>query len=419
MIFTALQYQQTSNNYILKNTKENKLKYNNQNSLLANSEINNNTQVEISNKQSDNIQANNLKEINVDHVNKSISKTQLQLQKPHKQIIQHIPKPIINTAFYDEKNSSHLTQEEYSFEKNNIQNISSTSLNKNEIIPFNTNQLINTNFLQKNISSTKKFYKPIKPIDCPGESSSYKKNWYIEAFLSPEYVTKKVSSLDPNSEYIKRKDSSERMIMGITLGAKVTRGLTKNIYVRAGLQYSNLIEKQSFRYESERKEITIITIRTETDVNGNTVTISDTTKQLQISYANNVRYNLYSNIELPISLGYEFYNRAFKASINGGVIVNLASWYQGKILDTSFQLISAKENSSIYKHNVGVSLFGSISLIKPLTDNFDIFAEPYFRYRLTDPKYNAYGFKQKFNAAGINLGVRFKLNHKARLSLNN
>lgn len=303
------------------------------------------------------------------------------------------------------KDVSNTTNTNNSFTKLNTVNIFSKKLHD-----FNPKPLIVTK---------KKYHLPNLNIDCPGESNSYKKNWYVEGFIAPEYVFKKVTALDPNSMYMQKKNSAEKMIMGITLGAKVTKGLSKNLYVKSGVQFSQLIEKMSFQYEKERKEITVITIRTETDINGNVVTVSDTTKQLQISYGNNVRYNVYRNLELPISLGYEFYNRGFKASFNGGVIVNLASWYQGKVFDTNLQLINAKEATGTYKHNVGLSLYGSVSLIKPLNEQLDIFAEPYFRYNISQPKYNSYGYKQKFSAAGVSLGLRFKLNHKSRLSLNN
>ncbi|MBX2930645.1 MAG: hypothetical protein KF781_01720 [Chitinophagaceae bacterium] len=336
---------------------------------------------------------------------------------PSKKVANEQENIVTNTTFSSKHNLIEHQQNNDELINDNTTNTEYT-VTQPSIVLLPAKQL--TIFSPTVLNTTKKKIKiPAPYIDCPGESNSYKKNWYIEGFVAPEYVTKKVIALDPNSTYMQRKDSAEKMIMGITLGARVTRGLSKNLYVKTGLQFSQLIEKMNFRYESERKEITVITIRTETDINGNTVTISDTTKQIQISYGNNVRYNLYRNLELPISLGYEFYNKGFRASVNAGLIVNLASWYQGKLLDTSFQLVSAKENSGVYKHSVGLSMFGSVSLIKPINDNVDIFAEPYFRYNLSQPKYNSYGFKQKFSAAGISLGVRFKLNHKTRLSINN
>jgi hypothetical protein len=276
---------------------------------------------------------------------------------------------------------------------------------------------LNTSNPLKQISAnkiSKLSYKSVTPpIECPGDYNTYKKNWYVEGFIAPEYVTKKVFSNHTNDAYLMKKDSVENMLFGVTAGVKFTKGLSNNLYLKGGLQYSQLIEKMNLLQEKERKEITVITIKTETDINGNTITKSDTTKQIQILYANSTKYSSYKNIELPISLGYEFYRRGFRASVNAGVIVNLSSWYSGKILDTNYQFISIKEKPGIYKQNVGFSLYGSISLIKPLSETAEIFAEPYFRYSLNNPKYNSYGFKQKFNAVGLALGLRFKLNKQS------
>jgi hypothetical protein len=51
-----------------------------------------------------------------------------------------------------------------------------------------------------------------------------------------------------------------------------------------------------------------------------------------------------------------------------------------------------------------------LSLIKPITNSIDVFAEPYFRYSLTKLQNTAYGFSQRFSAAGISFGIRYKLN---------
>jgi hypothetical protein len=384
--------------------------------VIANANLDN----QINNYTPLNETVNTTKEISTNVLATNLQTTQQQAINKNKLVIKN------NTITTHQNTNISIEQKEEAINQhtqNIYEDVSNTTNINNSIAKLNTVNIFSKKLHDFNpkplIVSKKKYHLPNFNIDCPGESNSYQKNWYVEGFLAPEYVFKNVTALDPNSLYMQKKNNAEKMIMGVTLGAKVTKGLSKNLYVKSGVQFSQLIEKMSFQYEKERKEITVITIRTETDINGNVVTVSDTTKQLQISYGNNVRYNVYRNLELPISLGYEFYNRGFKASFNGGVIVNLASWYQGKVFDTNLQLINAKEATGTYKHNVGLSLYGSVSLIKPLNEQLDIFAEPYFRYNISQPKYNSYGYKQKFSAAGVSLGLRFKLNHKSRLSLNN
>lgn len=384
--------------------------------VIANANLDN----QINNYTPLNETVNTTKEISTNVLATNLQTTQQQAINKNKLVIKN------NTITSHQNTNISIEQKEEAINQhtqNIYEDVSNTTNINNSIAKLNTVNIFSKKLHDFNpkplIVSKKKYHLPNFNIDCPGESNSYQKNWYVEGFLAPEYVFKNVTALDPNSLYMQKKNNAEKMIMGVTLGAKVTKGLSKNLYVKSGVQFSQLIEKMSFQYEKERKEITVITIRTETDINGNVVTISDTSKQLQITYGNNTRYNIYRNLELPISLGYEFYNRGFKASFNGGVIINLASWYHGKIFDTSLQLINAKDATGTYKHNVGLSLYGSVSLIKPLSDNVAIFAEPYFRYNISQPKYNSYGYKQKFSAAGVSLGLRFKLNHRQRLSLNN
>ena len=70
----------------------------------------------------------------------------------------------------------------------------------------------------------------------------------------------------------------------------------------------------------------------------------------------------------------------------------------------------AKTQSPVFKSKSGISLFGSISLIKNISDRMDFFAEPYFRYSLNDRTTATSTFNQRFHTAGVLLGVRLRLN---------
>lgn len=263
----------------------------------------------------------------------------------------------------------------------------------------------NANGLQVNL---------FKPKDCPEVNGDYRNDWYLEMFGSPDYVIKTTTGSDNNAAFLAKKDSSEMMRGGFTVGARLSKNLNDNILLKAGIQFSQLNEKLSLRRENERRVITVVTIKTVTDASGNVSTVSDTSTIIQIGYVESNSYNYYRNIELPISLSYEMGNKNFKTAINAGVIVNLASWYKGKVLDTSFQMVNVnpKENDGITKHSVGLSLYGSISFIKPVNDRADIFAEPYFRYSLSKLQNTAYNFSQRFSALGLTLGIRYKLNYR-------
>lgn len=284
----------------------------------------------------------------------------------------------------------------FSFSKAQLQTI---SWNK----PFVTEK--NTTGLQVNL---------FKPKDCPGVNGNIRNDWYVELYASPDYVMKKTFGTENSTAYLAKKDSSEAMRGGFTLGARITKNITENILLKAGIQFAQMNEKLSLRRENERRVITVVTIKTVTDASGNVSTVSDTSTVIQIGYVESNSYNYYRNIELPVSLSYETGNKNFKTAINAGVILNIASWYKGKVLDTSFQMVnvSPKENDGIAKHSVGLSLYGSISFIKPVNEQTDVFAEPYFRYNISSLQNTAYNFSQRFSAIGLNLGVRYKLNYR-------
>lgn len=288
----------------------------------------------------------------------------------------------------------HLSNGAHNFKKKNIQPVlTKQAFIQNKIAPSHT-------FLIKD------------PIGCPEDRSDVFNNWYLESYTAPEIGFKKVTGVEGNSMYLSKKDSAESMRGGFTFGVRIAKQLNKNFILKTGVQFSQLNELVKIRRESERKTVIVITDRTITDPLGNLITVSDTSTIVQVIYAESNTKNHYRNIELPITLGYEFGNKKWRAAINGGVIMNIASWYTGKVLDTSYQLVNVqpKENDGITKHNVAFSLYGSISLIKPITNNCDVFAEPYFRYSLSKLQNTAYNFSQRFSAAGIALGIRYKLN---------
>lgn len=283
-----------------------------------------------------------------------------------------------------------------------------SNFNKIHIQPISIKQPT----IQNKIATSNTFF--IKdPIGCPEDKSGFLNNWYLESFAAPEITFKKVMAGEENSMYLSKKDSAESMRGGFTFGVRIAKQLNKNFILKAGVQFSQLNELVKIRRESERKTVIVITDRTITDPLGNLITVSDTSTIIQIGYAETKTKNYYRNIELPLTLGYEFGNKKIRASINGGVIMNIASWYTGKVLDTTYQLVNVqpKENDGITKHNVAFSLYGSISLIKPITENVDVFAEPYFRYSLSKLQNTSYNFSQRFSAAGISLGIRYKLNN--------
>jgi hypothetical protein len=256
--------------------------------------------------------------------------------------------------------------------------------------------------------------------DCPTTKGTHRNDIYVEAYVSPDFAFKNVLSTKAgNDAYLQKKDSSESMSLGYTIGARFSKSITNNLLLKAGLQYSQMSEKFTLRTENDRRQTIVINSHTIVRPNQPDTTISDTSVFVQIGYRVRTNMNYYKSLEIPVILSYEFPQHdesKWKLALNAGAIVNITSWYDGKTIDAGYNLVNigSKSNNGFYKHQFGVSLYGGLSIIRNITSDLDVFAEPYFRYGLYNVKGGA-GFNQKFNLAGIQLGARLKISKNKHL----
>lgn len=286
--------------------------------------------------------------------------------------------------------------------KRGIHPISSFSL-ATTITPYDKHS---NNSSLKNLLS-KKTFTPI--IACPPLNGLRYNSWYVEVYASPDIVTKNISGTP--STYIERKDSTETTQLSYSAGFRISTSLSDRLFLKVGLQYSQINERFQLRTINERKLVTTITTRRIVIAPGDTLLVSDTSTFEQIGFLVKTRQNRYRRIDVPVQLSFEFGNDQLRFALNGGAIFNIYSWNKGEMLDTANSAVSPIniKHTKVYKTNVGISLQGGISIIKPITEYTELFAEPYFRYSLSDMTSNNAGFTQRFNTAGINLGFRYRL----------
>ncbi len=251
----------------------------------------------------------------------------------------------------------------------------------------------------------------ITGIDCPPNSRQGRNDWYLEVYGSPDVAFKSVKSI-ANTGYISKKDSSETQQLSYSAGFRISKSIGENLLIKTGLQYSQINERFDLRTENERRITTVITIRTIIGQSGADSTIRDTTSVEQIGYRVQRTYNKYRSLDIPLLLSYEFGNDNLKFAVNAGAIINLHSWYSGNTLNDSLAVVSINSKSSgIYKQNIGVGLYAGFSIIKPVSNRFDVFLEPYFRYNFSNMSKTA-SYSQRFNAAGVSFGIRYKINRQ-------
>jgi hypothetical protein len=251
--------------------------------------------------------------------------------------------------------------------------------------------------------------------DCPSARGATKNDIYLEVYASPDYAKKTTNNSNGNDAFLKRKDSTERMRLSYTAGFRLSKTIGEHLLLKAGLQYSQINEKFTYRTENERRLTTVITIRTVIRSPGDTVMVKDTSTVEQIGYRVKTTYNRYRSVDVPLILAYEWGNDNFRAAVSGGVILNLYSWAKGESLDTSYVPVSFDKNSAqTFKQNIGMGVYASLSLIKRVGDKAELFAEPYARYNISNMTSNKSLYTQRFEVAGLNLGIRYKINRSGQ-----
>lgn len=250
-------------------------------------------------------------------------------------------------------------------------------------------------------------------IICPSDKRG-NTDWLLEVYASPDIAMKSVTNTSASSLFMLKKDSSEAMQIGYSAGIRLVKPITDNILVKAGINYTQVNQKYVYRTENEVKTTTVVTVRTIIRAPGDTVVVQDTSVLQTIGFKNNTVNNRYKSFDIPVTIGYQFGNEDLKFGINAGVVFNISSSYQGvRLNDSTLAVVPLdKSGNGIYKTNIGMGLYGSISVVKRLSEGMHIFAEPYFRYNLSDMTTPQANFKQRFNIGGLQVGLRFNINNK-------
>jgi hypothetical protein len=238
--------------------------------------------------------------------------------------------------------------------------------------------------------------------DCPAlEKDAAANKKYFEFYAGPDYAFRSLQDTG-NSAYLQKRKQSTKFKSGFSVGARYTKVFNNSMSVRTGVNYSQINEKFSFN-QGNIVQVTYII-----NANGDTVGSYTTT---------GARYktttNRYRSIDIPLVIGYEVGNGRLHANINAGAIVNIYSWQKGDVLDAAGNPvnITTGKNSSPYqfKTNAGVGFTAAVSVYYKLNNRLHLMAEPYFRYNLSQMNKESITLKQKYQTAGLRLGIRLDL----------
>jgi opacity protein-like surface antigen len=263
------------------------------------------------------------------------------------------------------------------------------------------------------LPSTQRFCIP--PCGIPGcpDFSEERSDWYVEAFGSADMPFKSLQDTRDKSGFVSHKDSTEHMLLSYSAGIRVSHNLTNNLLIKAGLHYAQINERFDYKNESEKKIVTVITIKTVIRGPGDTLLVRDTSQVETVGVRTKRTYNKYRNIDIPLILSWELRRPDYTIGLNGGLLFNVRSTFQGDMLDTSLVPMSqtTKTASSQVRTQWGLGLYAGVSFIKPVGENMDLFAEPWYRVYLKNVATDQAPFQQKMSAWGLQLGVRYRFNN--------
>ncbi len=287
-----------------------------------------------------------------------------------------------------------------------------------EIRPYNELSTVAMNSSKFNLGNINIKLSNPKQFSCPENNKHVDRDWYLEVYGSPEYTFKSIVNKGSTDNYLVKKDSAESMMMGYSFGLRLMKNITNNIYFKTGVQYTEYNENFSIQRENEHKITTVVTNKIVSRPQGDT-TISDTSIFTQVGYSYNKTVNQYRNIEIPLLVSFrnEGIEGPWNWSLSAGVILNAYSWSDGNTIDTSLGIVSinSKGSNSVYTNStLGVSLMMAASIERKLDGKWTAFAEPYFRYGISNEIISKFHFEERFNSAGLTFGLRYKFGNKQR-----
>ena len=250
-------------------------------------------------------------------------------------------------------------------------------------------------------------------VICPTDRKMRNTDWDVEVFISPDMPFKTVTNNSASQQLLSRKDSSESLRPGFSAGFRIVKPLNDNFAIKTGLQYSQINERFTYRTENETRTTTVVTVRSIIRAPGDTLLVRDTSILTQIGYKTNTVKNRFRSLDIPILASYQVGNDDLSIGVTAGVIVNLSSWYQGVILDSSLTAVPlSKETNMVYKSNIGLGLYAGLTVTKRINYATQLFFEPYLRYNLSNMTNPEAAFNQRFSIGGLAMGLRFNLNKR-------
>jgi hypothetical protein len=275
----------------------------------------------------------------------------------------------------------------------------------------------------KNINGKNKlkFYRPItfktqfykEGKSCPFNENLKDKS--IDVYFSNDLNIKNMGLNDPLAgEYLSMRNGTESTMYSFSAGVRLGYNLGYRWNLHTGFNYSQANEK--FQYiDPESNQTRIITIKDYIYLNGKIVDSVITEEKVVVPGTTILKvFNKTRSIDIPVLARFTILaNKNLSLSALSGVYINLKTSYKGMIIGPDGNAPSEFSNIKIngedaFKTQLGLSLFGGVSLAYHLTHDIDLLIEPHARIQTESMTINQFAINQKMNSFGLNLGLRHK-----------
>ena len=250
---------------------------------------------------------------------------------------------------------------------------------------------------------------PPKGLDCY-DFRSWSLAWSVDAYTGFHYAGKSLSDNNGGevNDYIQARENTESYLEAFDAGLTVNVMHRKGYLASVGVNYSQINEKFNFFTVTSTTRFDSVPIRINIDSAGMADTIKAWRPITVQSTEERLTYNSYRMVDIPIALGYHFFNGKWSYEVRAGVMFNLLFQQKGEILND--QLIATNiESGDIFRSQVGLSVFGGVKILYPVNKRFSAFVEPVGRFNLKPVTVDSYALSQRYNQFGVRLGARLHL----------
>lgn len=267
-------------------------------------------------------------------------------------------------------------------------------------IPLLATEMKALNNTNNSVIFAKNIYAKDKPVKaCPFVFDVQNKS--VDVYFSHDMVSKQLSSSPALESYKNMRLETESPMYSFSAGARFGYNISYRWNLHTGFNYSQINEK--FNYVDPESSKTIITTTIDYVYDNGRIIDSIITQKTEILPGTTIHtvYNKYRTFDIPVIGRYTLYaNKYFSLSAMAGVYVNISLLQRGMILDANnnkpISLNSTDdEGRSMFKTQLGLTGYGSLSLAYHLTNRLDLLIEPNLRLQTITMTNDNYPLNQR------------------------